>query len=84
MDDVYARLRRLPPEDQESKLGLLKELRLRYFSPGEISRLMGFPDERFSFPPETTRHQRYRLLGNSLNVALVAAILRASLIGQQN
>lgn len=49
--------------------------KIRFFTPGEISRLHSFPPE-FSFPPTVTKKQRYRLLGNSLNVDVVAAILQ--------
>ncbi len=31
VDEVYSRVRRLPPEDQEGRLRALKELRLRWF-----------------------------------------------------
>ncbi|RKP35242.1 DNA methyltransferase 2 [Dimargaris cristalligena] len=48
----------------------------RYFTEYEIARLMGFPLDRFAFPDPITRKQRYRLLGNSLNVTVVAMLLR--------
>ncbi|CAG0896851.1 unnamed protein product [Cyprideis torosa] len=48
---------------------------LRFFSPEEVALLMGFPPE-FSFPESVTRKQRYRLLGNSVNVVLVAELLK--------
>lgn len=35
---------------------------------------MGFP-ESFSFPESTTLKQRYRTLGNSINVRLVAELM---------
>ena len=67
-------------EDEESKerrVSALRKLRLRFFSPREIARLMGFPEvDKFSFPEETTRLQCYRVLGNSLNVTVVAFLLR--------
>ncbi len=40
---------------------------------------MGFPSSSFSFPDETTTAQQYRLLGNSLNVAVVALLVRIML-----
>lgn len=58
----------------EEKLSKLKSLNLRYFTPTEIAKLMSFPDT-FSFPPETTNRQRYRVLGNSINVAVVGKLI---------
>jgi len=49
-------------------------LGLRFFTPTEISRLLGFPAE-FEFPSDTAVKQRYRTLGNSLNVHVVAILL---------
>ena len=49
--------------------------KVRYFTPTEIARLHGFPDD-FSFPSDVSRLHRYRLLGNSLNVPVVAMVLR--------
>ena len=59
-------------------LAALKSLQLRFLTPKEISRLMGFP-EKFGFPPETTLRQGYKSLGNSLNVWVVAVLLHALL-----
>lgn len=83
-------------DDPERSLELLRALRLRYFSPDEVARLMCFQlarDRRrseqedddaksdgekggFSFPTATTKRQRYRLLGNSINVYVVSELLR--------
>ncbi|XP_065192111.1 tRNA (cytosine(38)-C(5))-methyltransferase-like [Sycon ciliatum] len=51
------------------------EENLRYFSPQEVSNLMCFPAS-FAFPDEVTTKQRYRCLGNSLNVLVVAWLLQ--------
>ncbi|XP_038052659.1 tRNA (cytosine(38)-C(5))-methyltransferase-like [Patiria miniata] len=59
----------------EKYLDQLKCLRIRYFTPREITNLHHFP-EAFVFPAELTRKQRYRCLGNSLNVHVVAVLLR--------
>ncbi|KAI8809423.1 S-adenosyl-L-methionine-dependent methyltransferase [Cladochytrium replicatum] len=48
---------------------------LRFFTPKEVQKLHGFPPT-FTFPDSITRIQRYRLLGNSLNVEVVARLLR--------
>ncbi|KAJ1731313.1 hypothetical protein LPJ61_002597 [Coemansia biformis] len=45
----------------------------RYFTPREVANLMGFPAS-LSFPSATSAKQRYRLLGNSLSVSVVAVL----------
>ncbi|XP_054007764.1 tRNA (cytosine(38)-C(5))-methyltransferase [Hylaeus anthracinus] len=52
----------------------LEKLRLRYFTPREVCRLMCFP-ENFTFPEHITRKQKYRLLGNSINVHVVSRLI---------
>lgn len=61
--------------ESEKFLECVAELNLRYFSPKEVSRLMSFP-EKFDFPKETGRNKKYRLLGNSLNVKVVAELIK--------
>ncbi|XP_056375151.1 tRNA (cytosine(38)-C(5))-methyltransferase isoform X2 [Hyla sarda] len=58
----------------EEKLDKLSALQLRYFTPREIANLHGFP-AAFGFPDKITTKQRYRLLGNSLNVHIVAKLI---------
>ena len=53
----------------------LLPLKLRYFTPREVANLMCFP-RLFSFPPELTVKQCYQVLGNSLNVRVVAVLMR--------
>jgi len=65
MDEAYA---------SKDNLEALMGLRLRYFSPTEIARLLGFPEE-FSFPESTTLKQKYKSLGNSINVKVVAILI---------
>ncbi|KAJ8892265.1 hypothetical protein PR048_004845 [Dryococelus australis] len=65
------------PEDIASCTGCLeklKKLQLRYFTDREIARLMCFPEE-FRFPGNVTLKQRYRLLGNSINVHVVSLLI---------
>ncbi|KAJ2776209.1 hypothetical protein H4R18_005788 [Coemansia javaensis] len=50
-------------------------LGLRFFSPDEVARLHHFP-QALEFPACTTQRQRLQLLGNSLNVHVVAQLLR--------
>ncbi len=47
---------------------------VRWFSPEEILRLMGFPPD-FSFPPSISVRKRWRLVGNSLSVTVVRYLL---------
>ena len=59
----------------DKSLAALKPLAPRYFAPRELARLHGFPDA-FAFPPEVSRKKQYELVGNSLSVQVVAALLR--------
>lgn len=59
----------------EARLEILRTLQLRYFTPMEVAKLMSFPAQ-FKFPNEITNRQRYRLLGNSINVALVGKLIK--------
>ncbi|XP_046823658.1 tRNA (cytosine(38)-C(5))-methyltransferase [Vespa crabro] len=58
----------------EDQLQLFLSLKLRYFTPKEVSRLMCFPED-FTFPNSTTIKQKYRLLGNSINVDVVSKLI---------
>ncbi|NXP06225.1 TRDMT methyltransferase, partial [Thinocorus orbignyianus] len=71
LESVFKHIEELP---EEEKLMKLSTLRLRYFTPREITNLHGFPLE-FGFPDKVTVKQRYRLLGNSLNVHVVAKLI---------
>lgn len=53
----------------------VKELNLRFFTPKEILALMSFP-KTFTFPDNVTIKQRYRLLGNSINVKVVSELIK--------
>uniref|UniRef100_A0A182RIC8 tRNA (cytosine(38)-C(5))-methyltransferase n=1 Tax=Anopheles funestus TaxID=62324 RepID=A0A182RIC8_ANOFN len=72
-DKIYSRA--MSVEDDDRKLAVLQELRVRYFTPREVARLMSFP-EQFNFPDSVTNKQRYRLLGNSINVLVVGMLLQ--------
>ncbi|XP_075408565.1 tRNA (cytosine(38)-C(5))-methyltransferase isoform X2 [Tenrec ecaudatus] len=72
VEHIYKSLNTLSEEEKATKLLLLK---LRYFTPKEIANLLGFPPE-FGFPENVTVKQRYRLLGNSLNVHIVAKLIK--------
>ncbi|NXF03044.1 TRDMT methyltransferase, partial [Smithornis capensis] len=71
LESVFKHIEELPDEDKLMKLSTLK---LRYFTPREIANLHGFPLE-FGFPEKVTIKQCYRLLGNSLNVHVVARLI---------
>ncbi|KAI0028081.1 S-adenosyl-L-methionine-dependent methyltransferase [Vararia minispora EC-137] len=57
-------------------LAVLASLRLRYLTPSELLRLLAFPADKFVWPAHVSRKVRYRLLGNSVNVHVVAELLR--------
>ncbi|KAI9254848.1 S-adenosyl-L-methionine-dependent methyltransferase [Sporodiniella umbellata] len=61
--------------NEEKQLELLRPLGLRYFSPREVANLMGFP-QNFTFPETSSIKQKYRTLGNSINVKLVSELMR--------
>lgn len=73
LNEVFeaVKLQSMTPEEQLMKL---KSLKLRYFTPMEVAKLMSFPSE-FTFPVETSNKQRYRVLGNSINVAVVGKLI---------
>ncbi|KAF9117253.1 tRNA (cytosine-5-)-methyltransferase [Mortierella sp. 14UC] len=68
----------LAEQETTQALNLLRTLGLRYFTENEVARLMGFPivEGKFSFPKNTTLKQRYRVLGNSINVKVVGELIR--------
>ncbi|XP_073946888.1 tRNA (cytosine(38)-C(5))-methyltransferase-like [Choristoneura fumiferana] len=53
----------------------LKEVRLRFFTPKEVSLLMAFPKD-YDFPKNISTKQCYRLLGNSVNVKVISELLK--------
>jgi tRNA (cytosine38-C5)-methyltransferase len=57
---------------------LLISVKPRFFSPTEVARLHYFPIDEgmFSFPDSVSIKQRWKLLGNSLNVKVVGTILK--------
>ncbi|XP_055970613.1 tRNA (cytosine(38)-C(5))-methyltransferase isoform X2 [Sorex fumeus] len=72
IEEIYKSLTSLSQEEKTAKLLMLK---LRYFTPKEIANLLGFPP-KFGFPEKVAVKQRYRLLGNSLNVLVVARLIK--------
>ncbi|KAK7500490.1 hypothetical protein BaRGS_00008397 [Batillaria attramentaria] len=63
----------------EEELAILRQLRLRYFTPREVANLLCFPQE-FTFPSEFSTIQCHRVLGNSLNVHVVAVLIRLMML----
>lgn len=53
----------------------VRNLKIRFFSPREIANIMCFPKE-FTWSENLTNKQMYRVLGNSLNVHVVACLLK--------
>ncbi|KAL2085661.1 hypothetical protein ACEWY4_018981 [Coilia grayii] len=74
-EDMEEAFRSLELQAEEEKLRRLQRLKLRYFTPREIANLMGFPAS-FTFPEDVSVKQRYRVLGNSLNVHVVARLIK--------
>ncbi|KAF9356521.1 tRNA (cytosine-5-)-methyltransferase [Mortierella sp. NVP85] len=68
----------LDDENNTKALALLRTLGLRYFTENEVAHLMGFPitEGKFSFPATTSLKQRYRVLGNSINVKVVSQLIQ--------
>ena len=62
------------PDDR----AVLPTLGLRFFTPTEIALLHDFPIEsgEFSFPASINDSQKYRLLGNSMNIRVVSMIFK--------
>ncbi|EKX46394.1 hypothetical protein GUITHDRAFT_107597 [Guillardia theta CCMP2712] len=60
----------LDKEDMTRHIG-----RIRLFSPREILNLMGFP-KGFKFPEGLTLRHKYKLVGNSINVTVVALLFK--------
>jgi tRNA (cytosine38-C5)-methyltransferase len=61
--------------DRVDRPSVLSTLKLRYFTPREVANLLCFP-QYFEFPDSLSDKQKYRLLGNSLNVQVVTKLLR--------
>jgi hypothetical protein len=59
---------------------ILRPLRLRYFSPDELLRLFCFEDvgsdSSFRWPDGVSMKTKYRLIGNSVNVLVVTALIK--------
>ncbi|XP_017854844.2 tRNA (cytosine(38)-C(5))-methyltransferase [Drosophila busckii] len=75
--NIFEVVRELDKDDEAvrvQRLELLRQIKLRYFTAREVARLMSFPE--FEFPAETTNRQKYRLLGNSINVRVVGELLK--------
>ncbi|XP_011690964.1 PREDICTED: tRNA (cytosine(38)-C(5))-methyltransferase [Wasmannia auropunctata] len=60
--------------DSDKQMQILSDLKLRFFSPREVCRLMCFPED-FQFPEHITDKQKYRLLGNSINIHVVGRLI---------
>lgn len=60
--------------DSDKQMQILSDLKLRFFSPREVCRLMCFPED-FNFPKHITDRQKYRLLGNSINIHVVSRLI---------
>ena len=63
----------------ERAVEILRPLRLRYFSPEELLRLLCFDDSgsnnTFGWPEGVSTKTKYRLIGNSVNVLVVSKLI---------
>ncbi|KAG7450810.1 S-adenosyl-L-methionine-dependent methyltransferase [Guyanagaster necrorhizus] len=60
---------------QTADPAILRPLRLRYFTPSELLRISDFDPSLFQWPDEVSRKTKYRLIGNSVNVRVVASLV---------
>ena len=76
LDEAFEQYSKLQGEVGKTKeaVDCLRKLNLRYFSPKEVANLMCFPSE-FSFPLFLSRNQCYKVMGNSLNIHVVAVLM---------
>lgn len=69
-DNINTRIKPMAPEDVSE----MRAISPRFFTPREIMRLMGFP-ENFKFPSHVSVRQASAMLGNSINVHVVALLI---------
>lgn len=60
---------------------ILHPLRLRYFTPSELLRIFAFDEPNFVWPATVSTKTKYRLIGNSVNVRVVQALVTYLLDG---
>ncbi|CAL8099176.1 unnamed protein product [Calicophoron daubneyi] len=72
-EDIHSRFL-LNRDNPTGLLSLARSLGLRFFHSSEVASLLCFPGS-FGFPDNVTEKQRIRLLGNSLNVLVVAHLI---------
>lgn len=77
--DAHETMLQISELNESERLVKLRELGLRFFTPREIANLMCFP-ETFGFPDNVTDQQKYRLLGNSVNVEVISFTLKLLLL----
>ncbi|XP_055710554.1 tRNA (cytosine(38)-C(5))-methyltransferase [Phlebotomus papatasi] len=73
ISETFSRLEKIPAEDQEFPK-ILDSLEMRFFTPDEVAKLMGFTGG-IKWPEDVTNQQKYKLLGNSLNVSVVRELV---------
>ncbi|KAL4225645.1 tRNA (cytosine-5-)-methyltransferase [Mactra antiquata] len=62
-------------EWSDKEYSIIRDLKLRYFTPREIANLLCFPST-YKFPEGFSKRQLYMLLGNSLNVHIVSVLIK--------
>jgi tRNA (cytosine38-C5)-methyltransferase len=58
-------------------------VKLRYFTPVELLRVFGFPPD-FQFPSNISIKKQYELIGNGVNVTVIARLLNELLCKKSN
>ena len=79
---VFDKFLELQAHGDADAVKILHPLRLRYFTPSELLRLFAFeplrresPDSSFVWPDSTSKKSKYKLIGNSINVMVVRALI---------
>ncbi|KAF5314118.1 hypothetical protein D9611_006941 [Ephemerocybe angulata] len=81
---VFDAFLRAQSEGREDALEILRPLRLRYFTPSELLRIFAFEEATFVWPESVSMKTKYRLIGNSVNVRVVQALVTYLLAEQEH
>lgn len=78
--ETFEKFLQAQAKEDPSAVQILDSLQLRYFSPTELLRLFGFQrrdsEDDFKWPSELSSKSKYRLIGNSVNVDVVAKLVQ--------
>ncbi|XP_065576756.1 tRNA (cytosine(38)-C(5))-methyltransferase-like isoform X1 [Artemia franciscana] len=74
IEEAYKAYNEFKETNSEAALNSLRKLKIRYFTPKEVERLMCFPDN-YIWPKDLSDKTKYKLLGNSVNVHVVTLLV---------